>query len=244
MIERFCPKCGKNIDDSNNIDNFCIDCYLEDNEVLKIPIFEISYCTSCQTYRYSNRVYKNKSSLEADLLKHIKIKNIKDPKINLELIIDDQKKEYYSEITIRILIGDKIKKIIQKQNINYKKEQCVFCSRVAGNYYTTIVQLRFDNKKLEKELLDKFRQEINVFVNSFNNSQKDLKNKVNIVKEEEENKGIDIYINELSHAQRIVQKLSTNEHAYDVKYSKTLMGIFKNGKRKYRYTLCIHFGDV
>mgnify|MGYP001150787021 CR=1 FL=1 len=78
---------------------------------------------------------------------------------------------------------------------------------------------------------------------NYNNSQKDLKNKINIVKEEQENKGIDIYINELPHAQRIVQKVSNNQYAYDVKYSKILMGVFKNGRRKFRYTLCVHFGE-
>lgn len=243
MIERFCPKCGKNVDENNNIEGFCIDCFLEDNQILIIPIFEIGYCSTCDTYKYANKVYKSKKALESDLLKHIKIKNLKNPKLSINLVIDDQKKEYYSEVTISILIGNKIKKIIQTQNINYKKEQCVFCSRVAGNYYTSVIQLRFDDKQLQKKLLDKFRQEITSFVDNYNNSQKDLKNKINIVKEEEENKGVDIYINELSHAQRIVQKLSKSQYAYDTKYSKTLMGIFKNGKRKFRYTMCIHFGD-
>jgi NMD protein affecting ribosome stability and mRNA decay len=244
MIERFCPKCGKTINEDNNINNFCIDCFLEDNQILTIPIFEISYCSSCETYRYANRVYKNKNALETDLLKHIKIKNLKNAKISINLVIDDQKKEYFSEVTVNVLIGNKLKKITQKQNINYKKEQCIFCSRVAGDYYTSVIQLRFDTKKLQTKLLDNFRNEINLFVNNYNNSQKDIKNKVNIVKEKEENKGIDIYVNELSHAQRIVQKLSNNEYAYDTKYSKTLMGVFKNGKRKYRYTLCIHFGEI
>ncbi len=242
MDKRFCPKCGKDIDEKN-IDGFCIDCYIQDHDVCVVPVFDINYCPVCGTYKYANKVYKDKQALENDLLKHVKTKHLDSPKISINLVIDDQKKEYFSEITIRVLVGNKIIKINKKQKINYKKELCVFCSRVAGNYYTTIIQVRFDTKKLQEKMLDVFRKRISDLVKSYNNSQTDAKNKMNIVKEKEENGGIDVYVNELTHGQRIVSMLSKSKYAYDTKYSKTLMGIFKNGKQKFRYTLCVHFKE-
>ncbi len=240
-MQRFCPKCGKDIEE--NIDGFCIDCYLEDHEILTIPVFDIYYCSVCESYTYANKIYKNKQLLEKELLKHIKLKHLEDAKPSLQIVIDDQKKEYFSEVTVRFLINNKIKKIKQTQKTNYKKEICVACSRVAGNYYTSIIQLRFDNKNLQEQILPSIRKRIQKIVHDYNKKQKDLKNQINIVKEKTEKGGVDIYINEQSHAQRIVQNLSKNKNAYDQKYSKTLMGVHKNGKKKFRYTFCIHYKD-
>ncbi len=51
-MKKFCPKCGKDINDDNSIDNFCIDCYLKDNDLVKIPDLDFTFCVKCKKIRY------------------------------------------------------------------------------------------------------------------------------------------------------------------------------------------------
>jgi NMD protein affecting ribosome stability and mRNA decay len=241
-MKRFCPKCGKEVEEDNMIHNFCVDCYLSDHDIIKAHEFKITYCPKCGNFRYAKKTYKNVEDLEKELAKHVKVKDIKQSNAKVKLNLDFEKKVYYADIIIKALISNKITNIEKKQPISFRIEPCKVCSRLAGHYYTTILQIRFDTKKLKEKIQDQKINIINKKIKEINSNKKNITNPINIVKVKEKKKGLDLYINDLKHTNNILSELSKDSKSYGIQHTKTLVGMEKNGQRRYRYTLCIHFG--
>jgi nonsense-mediated mRNA decay protein 3 len=240
-MKKFCPKCGVEITDENSINNFCINCYLEDNEIIKTPVFEITICPKCGVLKYAKRYYRDITNLEKELVKHVKVDLLKQTIIHLKLHLDLEKNEYYAIVTIKTLLGNKLKSIEKKCEISLRKDTCQSCSRAAGGYYTTVVQLRFDDKTNLEENISKKILEVNKIIEETNSMKNNIGDPIIITKKKSAKTGIDLYINNLKLAQKMVSELDKNKKAHDIKHTKTLVGMEKNGQRRYRYTICIHF---
>lgn len=241
-MKRFCPKCGKEINQDNMINNFCIDCYMSENNLIKIPNIEITLCVKCNKIRMGKKWYSNFESIEEDISKNIKFIELSQPKITTEIHIDFEKNIHYAEIKINTIIGNKFKELIYKVNINVKKDTCVTCSRIAGNYYTTILQIRFDDKNLQSLILDKIIKEIKEIIDSINEKTSRPSANINIIKEVSLKNGIDFYTDSLKFTKNIATHLMKHKTAIDKKYSNSLVGIDKNGKDLVRTTICVRFG--
>jgi len=132
-MKRFCPKCGKEISSEDMINNFCIDCYMSENELIRIPNLEITMCVKCNKLNMGKKWYGNFESIEEDISKNIKFTELVQPKITTKLNIDLEKHIHFADITINTIIGNKFKELKYKSNVNIKKDTCVSCSRIAGN---------------------------------------------------------------------------------------------------------------
>lgn len=240
-MKRFCPKCGKEIDEESQINSFCIDCYVSEHQVITAPTFEITVCPKCGVLKYAKKFYKTVEDLEKDLAKHIKTKDLDQAKVFVKLILDDDLHEYYIIATVKALIGNKIKEIKMEKDISLRKNECERCSRLSGNYYTTILQLRFDDSKIKEELMDKIILQTRNMLFEMNESRKNLSRQVHIVKEKPQKTGIDIYLDNLDQSKKILQTLILNKNAKSWQETKSLVTADKKGKRVYRHTLCIHF---
>lgn len=240
-MKRFCPKCGKEVDDDNQINSFCIECYVSENQVITAPVFEITLCPKCGILKYAKKFYKTVEDLEIDLAKHIKTKDIEQAKVFVKLIIDNTLHEYYVIVTAKALIGNTIKEIGMEKDISLRKNECERCSRLSGNYYTTILQLRFDDSDIKKELEEKIVLQTKRIIFEMNESKKNLLKQTHIVKELPQKTGIDLYLDNLDQSKKILQTLILNKNAKSWQETKSLVTADRKGKRVYRHTLCIHF---
>lgn len=241
-MKRFCPKCGKTITEEGMINNFCIDCYMSENELIKIPEIDISLCVKCFKIKMGKKWYNSFESLEEDISKSIKSKELYQPKATTKVNIDLENNIHNADITVNTIIGNKFKELKYNVNINVKKDTCLTCSRIAGNYYTTILQLRFNDKKLQKLIYDKIIDEIYTIINSINEKTSRPSANINIVKEVAQKNGIDFYTDNLKYTKNLAVHLMKHKSALERKYSKSLVGIDKDGKDLIRTTICIHFG--
>lgn len=241
-MKRFCPKCGKTINEDNMINNFCIDCYMSENELVKIPPLEILLCVKCYKIKMGNKWYNNLENIEEDISKNIKYKELNQPKIHTKINIDLENNINNAEITINTIIGNKFKELKYIKDISIKRDTCLTCSRIAGNYYTSILQIRFNDKKLQNLILDKIKEEIRTIVNSINEKTSRPTANINIVKEVSQKNGVDFYTDNLKYTNNLATHLMKHKSAIERKYSKSLVGIDKDGKDLIRTTICIHFG--
>ena len=242
-MKRFCPKCGKTIEEEDSINNFCVNCYLEDNDIIHVPIFEITACPKCGILKYARRFFKSEEDLERELKKHIKVDDLDQSKVRVTLNLDYDSNKYSVTVSVKTLIGGQIKILEKEQKVSMRKDLCQVCSRLSGGFFTTILQLRFDTKELEDRLITVKAKEIDRLIETINKQKENLANPVNISKELKQKTGIDLYINDIKHALTIVDHLKKSKSAYGIQKTKTLVGMETTGKRRYRHTICIHFKE-
>lgn len=242
-MQRICPKCGKAITVDGMINNFCIDCYVSENQIITAPAFEITYCPTCDSYKYAKKEYK-KPELERELSKHVRVWELEQAKTNVTLITDFEKQEYYVKVSVRALVGDAIKEIVMEKDVSFRVEPCPDCLKIAGHYYTTILQLRFESKILKEKLQPALVRQIETQVKAINNAVANKEKPFFISKKVEQKTGIDFYLNDSKHTEKLRKTLVLNSYAKTWQRTRTLVSADKEGKRKYRHTLCIRFGDA
>jgi NMD protein affecting ribosome stability and mRNA decay len=241
-MKRFCPKCGKSVPEERMINNFCLNCYIEDHQVITAPTFEITYCPKCKKLRYARKIFDNIENLEKELVKHIRIKDLEQAKANVSLILDFDKHEYYVKVLVKALIANTIQEIAMEKDVSLRVDNCENCLKLSSNYYTAILQLRFDTKELIKELQPILVNQIENQVKTINNADSNKNKPFFIAKTVEQKTGIDIYFNDSDHAEKVRKTLLYNKHVKTWQKTRTLVTADKDGKRKYRHTICLHYG--
>ena len=224
------------------INNFCLNCYVEDHQVISAPTFEITVCPKCNRLKYARRTFENKEDLEKELVKHIRIKDLEQAKANVTVVLDFLKHEYYIKVLVKALIANTIQEIAMEKDVSLRTEPCENCLKLSSHYYTTILQLRFDTKDLIKELQPDLIKQIENQVKTINNADSNKNKPFFIAKTVEQKTGIDIYFNDPDHSEKIRKTLLYNKHAKTWQKTRTLVTADKDGRRKYRHTICIHFG--
>jgi nonsense-mediated mRNA decay protein 3 len=215
---------------------------MSENKLVKIPEIEISLCVKCFKIKMGKKWYNSIEGLEEDISKSVKSNILIQPKISTKVNIDLDKNIHFAEISIESIIGNKFKELKYQVNINVKKDTCITCSRIAGNYFTTILQIRFNDKKLQTLIYDKIIKEIYEIINSINEKTSRPSANVNIIREVKHKNGIDFYTDSLKFTRNIGIHLMKHKSAYERIYSKTLVGVDKDGRDLIRTTICIHFG--
>ncbi len=243
-MNRQCPKCGEEITDDNEVYNFCIDCYLKDHEIIVLPKIDLVYCVKCSKVKYAGKFFDTLEEVEKAIEKHTKIKELDTGKLSIKLNLDFEKGDYSVNVVLKALVGQKVISVEKKERVTIKKEVCQVCSRVAGNYFTTILQVRFLDKKIKEQIGNQIYNQIYDMVDSINQSgTNNPDSTIHIVKEEVQKTGVDFYLDNVKQTHFIMSSLLKNKYAMDHKISNTLFGLSKEGQRVYRHTFCIHFGE-
>lgn len=243
-MKRFCPKCGKSVPEERMINNFCLNCYVEDHQIISAPNFEITYCSKCKKLKYARKTYDTIEDLEKELIKHIRISDLEQAKANVTLILDFDKHEYYVKVLVKAMIANTIQEIAMEKDISLRVEPCENCLKLSSHYYTTILQLRFDTKELLNELLPILLKQIRQQVKTINDADFNKNKPFFISKEVTQKTGIDIYFNDPSHSEKVRKTLLYNKHVKTWQKTRTLVTADKDGRRKYRHTICIHYGAI
>jgi len=210
----FCPICGK---ESKGI---CLECYLRRNPII-IKNFEIKICPFC------GKILPETEEDEKNLNKIIKRNILCDGKIKIENITADynynEKFEKFMDLRIILLCQYNEEKFEKEYNLRVKvvKTPCKICSRLTGNYYEAVLQLRGDKEKI-KNAIDRLDKK---FISDI----------------EELKEGTDVYLNSKNYGFSLVSGFA-NEGAI-IKFSNKLFGI-KDGQRVYRMYISIRFNDL
>lgn len=203
-----CPKCGKSSKEKNFIEAFCVDCYPYN---LKIPEkIEIDVCKRCRKMRIKGEwVEYDRKKLE----EYVEGK-CKGDFTSVEYDIDSQ------TAVFTIKKGDSEAQVERKFPLKENIVMCTSCSRIAGGYFESIIQLRGNEGKVRKytKILTKM-----------------LSRSTFISKIDEKKEGTDMYIGNTRAVLETIAELGIKR-----KITRKLAGT-KYGKKFYRTTFLLRF---
>jgi len=233
-VKEFCPSCG--IEQGPFIKGLCLNCFKEKKELVIAPIeLKLDKCKHCQNVLISG-VWKSpeEENLIKFVEKKVKIIEILNPKISTKIIPLEEEK-FNAKIIVEGVL-DSIPLVIEKDILlNSKITTCTSCSKVFGNYFEAIIQIRVESK--DKTLIDQKIAQAQKFFEP-------LKNKnslAQIVKIVGLKNGVDLYVGSNSAAKKVVGFME-NTAKGKVVLSTTLHGFDKRkGKSIYRNTYCLRF---
>jgi len=173
----FCVECGKEPEELYN--GLCDECFLEEIDADIPDKLEVEICASCGSVKEGQRWIEN-PDLYSIMLERIDDSIKTDQKIDSYSFstefIEQDLNNIQADIDIE-LVTQGLKKTVNKSTvIRLKKGQCQTCSRIHGNYYEAIIQIRptkdkmteeqkeIVRKKVEKEVSVKRGDERNIFV--------------------------------------------------------------------------------
>lgn len=226
-MKAFCPKCGS--EKGPFIFGFCKKCYLEDHKVLEVPQkLLLKKCKSCGAILVNRKwVQENSESLKEFIAKHIKVLEIK----NASLSIDVEHHEKHADVLLVVSGTIDGKKVEAEYNcrICYEFKQCDSCTKRSGSYHEAVMQIRFSEKNGNKA------NNVLAFIENLNLEKN---GSGGILKTTKVKNGFDMQIISKRTAKLIARALAKKFDA-SIKVSTTLAGITKDGKEKLRYTYLV-----
>ncbi len=228
--------CGREIEEGT----VCGKCLSERENIAEVDGFEIEMCPRCGFIRIEGR-WRDVSMDEA--LKHHVMRNLKVVEgygVEEVRIKVDSGGRGYVELT-GTLIGDEVSAVVPF-TYRVKKQTCVKCSREAGGYYESIVQLRADGRKLEDEEMETAMSIVESVLARGIEDEKMFLSKVEMRKE-----GVDFYLGGRDAGRKISQMIA-KEMGGSVKKSRKIHGR-ADGRDLYRFTYLVRLpayrkGDV
>ncbi len=151
-----CIECGK---EAELYDNLCEDCFKAKTQVITVPaLIDLKLCIHCGA-RERGKQWLDMESLEeaveTTVLDNILLNDdIESPKYEFKFDFEDEKN---ARVNLIAFINIKGLGIRSEHNIKVriKNAVCSRCSKIAGDYYEAIVQLRADERELGADELEK-----------------------------------------------------------------------------------------
>ena len=150
----FCPECGST--DKEMVGNICIDCFLKEFQMIKIPKrIEVEICSHCHSKleegKWSEEFIPEEEIIFRALERNIEVADeVEDENISLEI---DQIKGTLANCIIEAkgkVHGVEIEETHDAE-VKIKKTVCPSCSKMQSGYYETVVQFRADNRQIKPE---------------------------------------------------------------------------------------------
>ncbi len=247
----FCSVCGK----ANEvlIESKCRYCFFKEKELFRLPeLLEVKICKNCLSYFKKNRWSFVSSSLE-EVLQEASFNEIRgsiEPKnASVKISLGDIKKSseavYIVSCSVRVEGRFAGVEYSAKKNVEVRArlELCGNCSRQAGGYYESVLQVRSEEALGRAE-----REEIEGLVNKLLSSiaQKDRKAFLSDFKPLRD--GMDFYVGSIKVAKKLAEMLR-EKFGGEISESPKLFGRDKSGKDLYRVTIALRLprlkeGDI
>ena len=233
-----CVVCGK--ESSKSI---CASCYVERNEIVWIDdIIELITCPRCGFFKISGRwrdVGYDKA-LDKAIGSSLRIH----PELDVENVELEGKGR---KLTIRVsgkLWGESVEQA-KTFEVRVLKEVCMRCSREAGGYYESIVQVRADSREIDEDELNTIKEIVMVALEKEKENEKAFISKV--VERRGGKEGIDYYIGDRNLGRKISRRIAEQLGGV-ITESKKISGR-KDGRDVYRFTYSVRLpayrrGDI
>ncbi|MFH1586680.1 MAG: NMD3-related protein [Candidatus Diapherotrites archaeon] len=231
MNTRFCPKCGS--EKGPFVKGFCTECFLKDNDLVKIDTeMEVERCVKCAKINLKG-VWKEDSAenIEQWLAGKVKLKEITDEKITV--ILDPEEGYTNAKVIISGELRGEAIRLEKEIKLKFKDTQCLNCSKLSGDYYEAIIQMRFDGKMAEGKA-----GEFESMLAKILGERSKTDGLATVVNVTHLKTGADFLIGSKKAAKNAAEKIAKKFNTKVIS-SYTLIGVDKTGKEKIRHTHCV-----
>ena len=236
-----CPICGKPIEGELNV---CVECYTARNEIFWLDdVIELTKCPRCEFFKIKGKW--KEISFEDALIDAVYSSIRVHPEFEVyDVSIGSLARGEVGRYIVK-LSGELFGKPVEAEKVvevRISREVCKKCSREAGGYYESIVQIRADGRKIDDDELEVVRKVIeNILIKEKENP------KAFVSKIVERKEGIDYYFGDRNIGKKI-SRMIANELGGKITESKKIH-TRKNGQDVYRFTYSIRLpafrkGDV
>ncbi len=232
-----CFRCGKR---DAVIDGLCRECYLETHHLLKVPEYmDMQVCLHCGAVSRDGRKWQDGEST-AELIKDLALSGVRSGMVRGARLLDTEatlreRDPYTYELhgTISLAIGPFTAEEEFESTIRLKGATCPACSRLNGNYYEAIIQVRATGRDMSEDEKRRAREFIWRRVGDAAEGNRNIF----LAKERDVHGGIDFYISHAGTAKSSARELST-EFDGEMTESRKLSGR-RNGEDFYRFTYLV-----
>ncbi len=231
-----CAVCGKEVEEGT----ICAKCYLERNEVIWVDdIIRLTRCPRCGFFKLAGKW--REVSYDDALMDAI----YSSLRVHPDLEVDDVKiSGNEGRYLLRIsgeLWGEEVD-VERYIEVRIQSEVCLRCSREAGGYYESIVQVRAEGRDIEE---DEFKVVRAIVEEVLHKERENMKAFVSKIVERKE--GIDYYIGDRNIGRKISRRIA-DELGGKITESKKLTGR-SDGRDLFRFTYSVRLpvyreGDV
>ncbi len=239
LSSKHCPSCGKVEQNGEFIRNFCPDCFAQRHQLYKLPPeITAKRCAVCgKVFRFTTWQEENKQLLTE--IVESKLKSLNSAKIiEIKFQSSYRKNCFDVRLTIEATVdGEKIKQN-DKTTLCFEQTQCLICSREAGGFYDSIIQLRpaiEKGEELNKEKLESMEKIANQLVRLIEKGKTRIgwgQGGGRVTKITKDKRGFDIFVAGINNSLSATKKVSD-----DVTHTRKLVGR-KDGKDLFRHTFC------
>ncbi len=229
-----CIVCGRESERS-----ICPECYVKRNSLVEVEEVVVEVCPRCGFYRIEGR-WKDVDFCTA-VEKSLKVSVHPDFEVrDAELSVSEEKRKGF--ILFRGTFWEKDVEQLAEFTVNVRKTLCKRCSREAGGYYESIVQLRAKNRKLSEEELEEAGR---IVAEVLERERENLK--AFLTKVVERREGIDYYIGGRDVGRKVAKRIA-ERFGGRITESKKIAGR-RDGRDIYRFTYSVRLpeyrkGDV
>ncbi len=230
----FCVNCGNT---EVLTDNLCCACYAELSTLARAPSsLTITTCVRCNSF-LDKKKWKQfehlDDLLDRRIMAHLEVDSLVDIQ-DIELapgIEDEHRRDMDIRITGKVGSTD-IEKLLPIR-IMLKKGVCERCSKIAGKYYESILQVRGEASALDEKTKDDVRKQVHDLI-----ERTGKKDRTSFISREGEiHSGLDFYFGKNSDGKNLA-KILGSVYGSKITESRTLVGR-KEGKDFYRMTYLV-----
>lgn len=229
-LSKLCPKCGAT--DAQFIGEFCKNCYLHDREIISIDNeLDVDRCNRCGKIRRKGKmIEENNLNLEEFITSKVRVKEIADPEISVEVVPID-KKSSDARVSVKGIIGKTPLIVAKSVKIKFRDGICDACMKLSSRYYESTVQFRYGGKP-DADAVKKTMDKVEEILSGLRKTD----SLAGVVDTSQSPNGFDVLIGSKRAGRIVAEKLAQGSK---VAISSTLAGVDKKGKTKYRVTYCV-----
>lgn len=242
---RFCVKCGKEIEKA--LDGCCSECYLDGRTFTTAPHHvDLEVCAVCGEFLLGGKWVPadTRAAVEDAAVEKMGILNGSRVRSVATYSEEQDPRTYLVKINTELAVEGSTTTSDCSTIVRIKNTVCKRCSRVQGNYYESILQLRSE----EKALPENTKNDIVSMVMNYVDQQSKTNRQYFVTKVEEMHGGVDIYLSSITLGRTIARMIS-DTYSGETKESAKLAGRSPEGQDVYRITYLVRLpefrvGDV
>lgn len=230
----FCVECGKEPDTLH--ESLCKECYGKKMQAEIVEHIDIDVCTSCWAVKQGHTWNENPDMYTVMLDRidrSIKISPQVDRySFDVEFVEEDPR-NFMANIDIKLISGEVEVKRELHCRIILKKDQCQTCSRIHGNYYEAILQVRPSKREMSDEQKDLVRAIVNREIEGRRGGERSIF----ITSSREIHGGLDFFMSDSGVTKKLSREIS-NLFGGCITSSSSLAGR-KDGQNIYKVTYSV-----